>query len=263
MLHLRRHMPLLTHSTRLGVLVLGVAAHLRDGSGSLQVVSGHAAAVDHVDSDDADHEKMDTDRRPVAASSGLAGHSKPSASSPNARAQGVGTLGRDVARRSLQPDTTDASGDPVVDYLPLGNTQSGTYAAAADTGPTYEVVEDFAPSQQRSGYVVLDSPYAAEAETDDDYSLAIDAGIVASGTSATPEGIYSTAIDTGIVASGTSATPEGIYSTATDVAEDTVARRPPRAVAHCDATLPRLPPNASGLGRRRSLYNGFDETEDA
>ena len=81
----------------------------------------------------------------------------------------------------------------------------------------------------------------AEAETDDDYILAL---------------------DNGIVDSGTSATPNGVYSTATDVAEDTVPRRPPRAVAHCNDTLPRLPPNTAGPGRRRSVYNGFGDTED-
>ena len=123
-------MPLLPHKTRLCALVLGVTAHIRDGSGSLQIVSGHAAAVDHVDLyDDVDYEKMDLDRRAVAASSALAGHSTPSASSPSTRAQGVGTLGRDVARRMLQPDTTGTSGDPPVDYLPLANTQFGTCAA--------------------------------------------------------------------------------------------------------------------------------------
>ena len=121
MLHLRRHVPLLTHSTRLCVFVLGVSAHIRDGSGSLQIVSGHAAGVDLYD--DVDYEKMDADRRAVAA-----GHSTPSASSPSTRAQGVGTLGRDVARRLLQPDTTGTSGDLSVDYLPLANTQIGTCA---------------------------------------------------------------------------------------------------------------------------------------
>ena len=126
MLLLRRHAPLLTHSTRLCALVMGVAAHIRDGSGSLQIVSGLAAAEDDVDYDNVDYEKMDVDRRAVAASSGLAGHSTPSASSPSTRAQGVGTLGRDVARRLPQPDSTGTSGDPPVDYLPLGNTQIGT-----------------------------------------------------------------------------------------------------------------------------------------
>ena len=103
--------------------------HIRDGSGSLQIVAGHAAGVVHVHLyDDVDYEKMDADRRAVASSSGLAGHSTPSASSPSTRAQGVGTFGRDVARRPLQPGTTGTSGDPPVDYLPLGNTQIGTYA---------------------------------------------------------------------------------------------------------------------------------------
>ena len=103
--------------------------HIRNGSGSLQIVAGHAAGVDHVHLyDDVDYEKMDADRRGVASFSGLAGHSTPSASSPSTRAQGVGTFGRDVARRLLQPDTAGTTGDPAVDYLPLGNTQTGTCA---------------------------------------------------------------------------------------------------------------------------------------
>ena len=203
-----------THATlnvfRLFVLVLGVAAHTRDGSGSLHIVSGHAAAVDDVDYDHVDYEKMAADRRAVAASSGLAGHNNPTASLPSTTSiQGVGTLGRGVARRSLQPNTTVASGDPFVDYLPLENTQVGTYAAAADTVPAYEVVHDFAIGQHRPGCVVLDSPYNDAAVTDD---------------------VYSVATDTGIVTSGSSSTQESVYSKATDADEDAVPRRPPSSV---------------------------------
>ena len=219
-------------------------AHIRDGSGSLQVVSGQTGEVGHGDYDDINYEKMAADRGAVSASAGLASHNNSSASSPNTRAKGVGTLGRDAARLMLQPelpDTTDAGGNPV-DYLPLGNTQIGTYAAAADTVPTYEVVEDVALGQQRPGGVVVDSPYTDETETDD---------------------VYSVAADTGIVTSGTSAIPEGVYSKVVDVAEDTVPRRPPCAVAQGDNTLPRVPTNTSDLERRRSVYNGFAEVEDA
>ena len=163
--------------------------------------------------------------------------------------------------------------------------------------PAYEAVEDFAPGQQQPGCVVLDTAMSSQLQQQPNDTAvgnydsmgsqqappAADASLkqfnltAVYGNSSGPTGSivldrpydaeadddYSLAIDAGVVASGTSATSDGVYSTATDMDEETVPRRPPRAVAYGNDKLPRLPPNLSGLGHRRSLYNGFDDAEDA
>ena len=140
---------------------------------------------------------------------------------------------RDIATTSqLQPNDAAAG-----HYDSMDSQQAPPAADASLKQSNLTAVYD--GSDGLAGIPVLGD---AEAETDDDYSLAIDAGIVDSGTSATPD---------------------GVYSAATDVAEDTVPRRPPRTVAHCNDTLPRVPTNTAGPGRGRSVYNGFDDVEDA
>ena len=136
-----------------------------------------------------------------------------------------------TSQEQLQPN-----GAAACDYDSMSSQHAPPAADASLKQSNLTAVYD--GSNVPTGSVVLDD---AEAETDDDYSLMIDAGIVDSGTSASPD---------------------GVYSTATDVAEDTVPRRPPRTVAHCNDTLPRLPANTAGPGRRRSVYNGFGDAED-
>ena len=115
-----------------------------------------------------------------------------------------------VTTSQLQPNDAAAG-----HYDSMGSQQAPPAADASLKQSNLTAVYDV--SSGLTGILLLGD---AEAETDDDYSLTIDAGIVDSGTSATPD---------------------GVNSAATDVSEDTLPRRPPRTVANCNDTLLHVP----------------------